>query len=66
MKVRLLTTALVFLSAAAAGWVTVPSQAECRMCASKTCSSDNSCGKCTCVWPNGKTYKRGICVAIGD
>lgn len=66
MKTRVVVTALAFVVAAAAAWSTMPSPAECRMCASKTCSSDKSCGKCTCVWPSGKTYKRGVCVAIGD
>lgn len=59
--------AFLFAVTSAAGWASVPSSAECRMCYSKTCSSDRSCGKrCTCVWEGGKTYKRGKCYQVGD
>jgi len=65
MKLKI--TVLLFSAAFLVGWTTVPSTAECRMCRSKTCSSDRSCGEqCTCVWPGGKTYKRGNCMLIGD
>ncbi len=58
---------LVFLISAGAGWASAPSTAECRMCQQKTCHSDNSCGDhCTCVWPDGKDYKMGVCVRMGD
>jgi len=58
---------LVFLGSLSIGWATAPAPAECRMCQSKACSSDRSCGDaCTCVWPDGKDYKRGVCVRMGS
>lgn len=58
---------LVFLVSLGAGWATAPNAAECRMCQQKTCHSDSSCGDhCTCVWPDGKDYKMGVCVRMGD
>lgn len=64
---KYLALSLVFASSLAVGWATAPQTAECRMCQSKTCNRDRDCGKyCTCVWPDGKDYKRGICVRMGD
>jgi hypothetical protein len=62
-----LIVASVFLASLAAGWATAPAPAECRSCQQRTCSSDRSCGDyCTCVWPDGRDYKQGICVRMGD
>lgn len=64
---RAFATVIAFTAAFAAGWATAPSTAECRMCKSKTCFRDRTCGEgCTCVWPDGKDYKRGVCVRMGD
>ena len=62
-----LFSALAFVTAFGAGWASAPSVAECRMCNSKTCFSDRSCGKdCQCLFEGGKRGKKGICVQLGD
>jgi len=64
---KLLVPALVFAGALGLGWASVPQIAECRMCQSKTCNRDRDCGEaCTCFWPDGKDYKRGKCLRMGD
>ena len=66
MKTFLLSTA-VFLGSLAIGWLSAPPSAECRSCQQRTCASQRSCGEhCTCVWPDGKDYKMGVCVRMDD
>lgn len=62
-----LLSVLAFMAAFAAGWASAPPVAECRMCNSKSCFSDASCGKkCQCLFDGGKRGKKGVCVQLGD
>jgi hypothetical protein len=62
-----LLSVCTFLTAFGLGWASAPPVAECRMCNSKTCFSDRSCGKkCQCMFEGGKREKKGVCVQLGD
>lgn len=62
-----LITAMVFIGSFGLGFASYTPTAECRQCNSKKCFWDSDCGRtCACIFPGGKSNKKGFCAAVGD